>query len=486
VLSIANQPGCAKQAIDTNPGELGALGASRIALVIRHLWEPSDSISYDCTSQYRILRELGGSRIEIRVFCESNNLKSEFPTEPMSALGAWLGDGADACIIYHYCDGWPAFDALISNLSTRVIVRWHNSTPPWFFAKYSPLPTLNTIRGLAGVVQIAEQSRATFWANSTYSAKQLEVLGIDPSRMHVVYPVSSLLFEGATRRADQERRDRDDVIRILFVGRIVPHKGHLHLVMTAATLQARFGRRVRLTMVGRSDLAMARYGQEIRTLAAELDVDAHFPAEVSYSDLKRLYRESDVFLCLSEHEGFGLPIFEAMLFGLPVVGLRSTAIGEFLAHHPLAISSMDYEAAAENVIAAIDPALRDEIVQWQENNLTSFYTAGLVAGQVASGLNGNLSLPAPAGMSDRALLNTIARFSSALLNTHPLRPRLRVHRPPVDAINRYTTRYDIEAFSALAAAVPRKKLAPVKRVKRELDRFVMRVRQIVAPAGGAR
>jgi glycosyltransferase involved in cell wall biosynthesis len=481
-----DQPGCANQATEPNLGGPCALGASRIALVIRHLWELSDSISYDCTSQYRILRELGGSDLDIRVFCESNNLDSDFPTEPISALGAWLGDGADSCVIYHYCDGWPAFDSAISNLPARVIVRWHNSTPPWFFAKYSPLPTLNTIRGLEGVIQIAEQSGATFWANSSYSAKQLRVLGIDPGRVHVVYPVSSLLFEGVTRRADQERRDGDDSIRILFVGRIVPHKGHLHLVMTAATLQARFGRRVRLTMVGRSDKSMSRYVQEIQTQAAEHDVDVHLPAEVSYSDLKKLYRESDIFLCLSEHEGFGLPIFEAMRSGLPVVGLRSTAIGEFLAHHPLAISSMDYEAAAENIVAAIDPALRDEVVEWQQNNLTSFYTTGLVAGQVASGLKGNYSLPAPAGVPDRALMNTIARFNSALLDTHPLRPRLQVQRPPVDAIDRYTTRYDIEAFGALAAAVPRKKLAPIKRVKRELDRFVKRVGLIVARQDGAR
>lgn len=483
-----DQPDFATEIVDMKSEDMGAPTCSRIALVIRHLWELSDSIGYDCIGQLHLLRDQGGDGLDIRIFCENENAKyfRDVPTEPISSLLAWLREAPDACVIYHYCDGWPEFDALIGKLPARVVVRWHNNTPPWFFAKYSTQATLNTIRGLEGVMGIGTQSNASFWTNSTYSANQLEVLGIDSDRLHVVYPVSSLLFERAERQADRDRSDDGDVIQILFVGRIVPHKGYLHLVMTAATLQSRFGRRVRLTMVGRVDTAMLNYEQEIKALAAELDVDARFPSEVSNADLQRFYRESDVFLCLSEHEGFGLPIFEAMRFGLPVVGLRSTAIGEFLEHHPLAIRRMDYEAAAESVLAAIDPVLRGDVVQWQEDNLTAFYTTSLVARQLASGLQGNYSMPPPAGTVDPAIAESVDRFRVALREAHPFGARRLAPRPLVDTISRYVTRYDVAAISALAKAAPPKKRGPIKRITREIERFAKRTWRIVAPAVGAR
>lgn len=467
----------------------GARAAARIALVIQHLWELADSISFDCIGQFHLLRDLGGEGLEIRIFCEEDHRQREGgPTEPISSLRSWLDHGTDAYVIYHYCDGWPEFDTAIAGLPAKVVVRWHNNTPPWFFARYSPISTMNTIRGLQNVMAIGAQSDATFWVNSTYSANQLRVLGVAPERLHVVYPVSSLLFEAPHNR-DRGRSGDLDVIDILFVGRVVPHKGYLHLVMTAATLQARFGRRVRLTMVGRHDSSMAAYVQEIEALAEELEVHTDFPAEVSYSDLQDFYRRSDVFLCLSEHEGFGLPIFEAMRFGLPVVGLRSTAIGEFLAHHPLAIQSMDYQAAAENILAAIEPQLCRDIVQWQDENLVSYYSTGLVTEQLASGLQGRYSMPLPTVAADPAIMGAVERFREALTEAHSAPARLSVPKPPADSIDHYITRYDVEAFAALAvtaSVVSRRKRGPIKRVMREAERFVKRTWLLVAAAGGAR
>jgi len=465
----------------------GAVAVSRIALVIRHLWELSDSIGYDCLGQFRILREWAGDRVEVRIFCEHRNGQhyDDIPTEPMGALRAWLGERPGALVIYHFCDGWPAFDAEIQNLPAAVIVRWHNNTPPWFFAKYSAKATLNTINGLKGVMAIGAQSNASFWTNSNYSAKQLSVLGIEPQRVHVVYPISPFLFEGASSPPDRPAAS-DERIRILFVGRIVPHKGYLHLVMTAAALQQRSSRRVQLTLVGRPDSMMPAYVQEAKALAETCGVEAHFPAEVSFAELREFYRDSDVFLCLSEHEGFGLPIFEAMRSGLPVVGLLSTAIGEFLAHHPLALRRMDYDEAAELVLAATDPSLRDAVVRWQNDNLTSLYTIGIVARQLEAGVMGGHAMAPRPGVPDLEIARAVERLCTSLPQAGPLRFPRNAAPPLVDAIDHYVTPYDVEAYGALAAAVPRKKRGPLKRIGREIERFVKRTRRIVARARGAR
>jgi glycosyltransferase involved in cell wall biosynthesis len=403
----------------------------------------------------------------------------------MGALRAWLGERPGALVIYHFCDGWPAFDAEIQNLPATVIVRWHNNTPPWFFAKYSAKATLNTINGLKGVMAIGAQSSASFWTNSNYSAKQLSVLGIEPQRVHVVYPISPFLFEGESSPPDRPAAS-DERIRILFVGRIVPHKGYLHLVTTAAALQQRSHRPVQLTLVGRPDSIMPAYVQEAKALAEACGVEAHFPAEVSFAELRQFYRDSDVFLCLSEHEGFGLPIFEAMRSGLPVVGLLSTAIGEFLAHHPLALRRMDYDEAAELVLAATDPSLRDAVVRWQNDNLTSFYTTGIVSRQLEAGVLGGHAMAPRPGVADPEIARAVERLCTSLPQAGPLRFPRNVAPPLVDAIDHYVTPYDVEAYGALAAAVPRKKRGPLKRIGREIERFVKRTRRIVARACGAR
>lgn len=467
--------------------ETGIPAVSRIALIIRHLWELSDSIGYDCLGQFRLIRDLARENVEVRIFCEQKNEQhyGDVPTEPIESLHGWLGERPGSLGIYHYCDGWPEFDSAIASLPAPVVVRWHNNTPPWFFAKYSARSALNTIRGFEGVMAIGAGSNASFWVNSTYSAGQLIVLGIAPHRLHVVYPISPYLFEGERHPVDRYPGN-DDVVRILFVGRIMPHKGLQHLVMTAATLQQRFGRRVQLTMVGRLDPKMMAYVEETKALAEDYGVQARFPAEVSFSDLDAFYRESDVFLCLSEHEGFGLPIFEAMRSGLPVVGLRSTAIGEFLAHHPLALRTMDYGVAAEAVLAAADPSIRKEVVRWQNDNLTSFYTTGIVAEQLQAGLEGRHAMAPSPGSTDATIAASLEQFRGSLLEADPLRPSRSGKRPLVDAIDRHVTRYDVEAYGALTAAVPVKKRGPIKRIGREIERFVKRTWLIVAPGSGAR
>jgi len=475
------------EASESEPETAGLATVSRIALVIRHLWELSDSIGYDCLGQFRVLREWAGDEVEVRIFCEHRNGRhyDGIPTEPIGALRAWLGERPGALVIYHFCDGWPAFDTEIPDLPAAVIVRWHNNTPPWFFARYSAKATLNTLNGLKGVMAIGARSNASFWTNSNYSAKQLAVLGIEPQRVHVVYPISPFLFEGESAPPDRPAAS-DERIRILFVGRIVPHKGYLHLVMTAAALQQRSSRRVQLTLVGRPDPTMPAYVQEAKALAEACGVDARFPAEVSFAELREFYRDSDVFLCLSEHEGFGLPIFEAMRSGLPVVGLRSTAIGEFLAHHPLALSRMDYDEAAELVLAATDPSLRDAVVRWQNENLTSFYTTAIVARQLKAGVMGRHAMAPSPGAPDPEIAKAVERLGTSLPQAEPLRFPPEAERPLVDAIDRYVTRYDVAAYGALAAAIPRRKRGPIRRVAREIERFVKRTRQIVARACGAR
>jgi glycosyltransferase involved in cell wall biosynthesis len=435
----------------------------RIAMVVRGLFELSDSIGYDAVAQYRVLAASLRGRTELRIFAEDINPNNylDIPVEHIARLRPWLEKSNDSIIIYHWCDGWPYLDAFILSLPSRLIIRWHNNTPPWFFAQYSIIPVVRTLRGFNSLLKIAQIPRVEFWVNSVYTARQLAVFGIETKRIHVVYPLSPFLTaDQAQALVTTDASDKtDQPLKLLFVGRVVPHKGHKHLVATASMVQHVTGRKVRLTMVGRPDDNTARYVEEAKSLAESLLVDAFFPGELPFSTLARIYCESDAFVCLSEHEGFGLPIFEAMRVGLPVVGLRSTAIGEFLRSHPLAISSMDYGAAAVRVIAASEPSIRSAVVSWQHEHVLRHYSEDTVAKQIMAGLAGESDWLSIGGAPSAKIEEQVSAIELRL--GRQLREAaselLSLREIPFDTVDRFVTRYDLESFRVIVSEAQRER-----------------------------
>jgi glycosyltransferase involved in cell wall biosynthesis len=116
----------------------------------------------------------------------------------------------------------------------------------------------------------------------------------------------------------------------LFVGRIAPHKRQHRLVQTLAAYKKLFGEEARLDLVGRP--GSLRYTEAVRRCAEELGVadSVHVSGEVDNAELGAYYRNADVFVSASIHEGFGVPIVESMHNGVPIVALTGAALPETL------------------------------------------------------------------------------------------------------------------------------------------------------------
>jgi len=429
----------------------------KIALVVQGLFELSDSIGYDCVGQYLRIRERCAGKAEVRIFAEHIDAQRHkgISIADIDQLWPWLQGDPDAAVIYHYCDGWPSFEIALASLPARLIVRWHNNTPPWFVARYTSRAVARTIRGYNGIFSLANLQHAQFWANSSYSARQLALLGIDESRIQVVYPISTFLNDAASPPRDGALRAATgaDPIKILFVGRVVPHKGHKHMIAACGLAQKATGRRMELAFAGRSDSGMLAYIDEIKSLAADLGVGTTLCGEVEADELNRLYAESHVFLCLSEHEGFGLPIFEAMRLGLPVVGLCSTAIADFLSRHPLSVGAIDYPEIALRLLAAVDPDVRRAVVEWQRRHLLAHYDDTTVTRQIMDGLAGNQPWPVIAPATDDSVVRTLDELKLRLWPKlqSAASTLLQIRYLPRDLPDRMITRYDIEAYATLLA-----------------------------------
>ena len=428
----------------------------KIALVIHSLMERSDSIGFDFVHQYLEMKEIF-PQSTIRIFCGniSREFYGDYPVENVDRLAAFVGNGDDAVVIYHWCDGWSGFDDDFLKLRCKRIVRWHNNTPPWFFAGYSLVPVRSTVRGYRQVLRLAQAEEIDFWVNSTYTARQLEFLGVTAARIHVVYPISIFLIDRQSVASEPQAVPADEAatpIRLLFVGRFVPHKGHKHLVAVADAVQRFAGRKVVLSLPGRIDKSTEGYVTETRRLAASLGVEVSVPGEVSLADIRQFYASADVFVCLSEHEGFGLPIFEAMGEGLPVVGLKWTAVGDFLKDHPLAVDAVDYEAIARRVVACLSPDIRSAVLEWQRSNILKNYELSTVRQQITSGLSADHSWPDFGSRFDADIVDAVEQVASRA----PRNPSTRGDRVAGglarDTKDRFVTHYDINAFEALLDA----------------------------------
>jgi glycosyltransferase involved in cell wall biosynthesis len=135
----------------------------------------------------------------------------------------------------------------------------------------------------------------------------------------------------------------------------------------------RINPRSRLLLVG-SARQVPRYKQLLDELVARLGLaDVVFAGGVSHAALVAYYQAASAFVCLSEHEGFCVPLVEAMRFGLPVIGYDSSAVAETLDGAGVLVREKNHEAIAELVHCIIeDEALRSDLVATQQRRMEAY------------------------------------------------------------------------------------------------------------------
>ncbi len=140
----------------------------------------------------------------------------------------------------------------------------------------------------------------------------------------------------------------------MFVGRIVPNKGHKHLLRTVYYYKKYFDNNILLYIIGKWDNGLRKYNNEIYDLIDKLNLNdnVNIIDDCNFRDLHTYYSYCKVFLLMSEHEGFCVPIIEAQYHQLPVIALNKCAVGETLGNGQIMFDELDYLkfATAINVV----------------------------------------------------------------------------------------------------------------------------------------
>ncbi|UXI67964.1 glycosyltransferase [Tahibacter amnicola] len=117
-----------------------------------------------------------------------------------------------------------------------------------------------------------------------------------------------------------------------MLGRVAPNKGHIALLDAFACYRREYDADARLLIVGKQDRRLAAYTRHLfsHTQALGISSHVHFLDNIDDARLKACWLVADALLMMSEHEGFCVPLVEAMAFGVPVVARATSAIPDTL------------------------------------------------------------------------------------------------------------------------------------------------------------
>jgi glycosyltransferase involved in cell wall biosynthesis len=297
-----------------------------------------DAIGAHTLRLRRLLRD-AGFRSDIYAVDTDQEVRSE--ARAADAFPRRAGAGADAWILYHFSIGHPLFDQA-RGYDAQLALDYHNITDAKYFWRWEPRAATTMLEGRR---QLATAAPAVQFgiADSEFNGRELDDLGCPSTavapilidfREYDAAPDADLL---AARRRARTAGGLD----WLAVGRIAPNKCLHDVVLAFATYRKIHDPRARLTLIGGQSARL--YWRALHKLTHDLEVaDAvTFTDVVTHSELLACYRTADVLLCLSEHEGFNVPVVEAMHFEIPVVAYAAAAVPDTVGDAGLLLTDKD-------------------------------------------------------------------------------------------------------------------------------------------------
>ncbi len=277
-------------------------------------------------------------------------------------------------LLFHYSIGSP-LSRLVRQLPGQVVPYYHNVTPPGFVRGYN--------EPLADLLEQGRRELALFkaapvaLAASEYNRQEMLELGFQHVEVLPYFVTFDGLRESAASQAGQQvvHQYRDDAVNLLFVGRLVPNKRQDDLIRAFHAYHRLVNSNSRLLLVG-SEANAPGYRLELESMAKAFGVAAHvhLTGPVGLREgLGGVYQAADVFLCLSEHEGFCIPLLEAMAFDLPVIAYRSTGVPYTMSGAGILLGSKLYDHIAELIdMVTQNQELRRKVIAGQHRRLSEF------------------------------------------------------------------------------------------------------------------
>ncbi len=280
------------------------------------------------------------------------------------------GDSTDV-VILHYALPSPLTAALREHRGRRVLLH-HNITPAEYFLGWDPEMVRICTLGREELSTLAPHVDLGL-ADSEFNRLELEALGF---RRTGVLPIYLDFRRYREAPGPVLRRMLDDgLANLLFVGRLAPNKRPEDLIRLASYWKRFISPDVRLVLAGKGPRHRA-YFDALQALACEEGFtpwEVVFLGHVTHHDLLACYSTASVFVSMSEHEGFGVPLVESMLMRVPVLAYSATAVPHTLGGAGVQFTEKRLPEVAEIAHALVtDDGLRAQVLAGQDRRLSAF------------------------------------------------------------------------------------------------------------------
>jgi len=325
---------------------------------------------------------IGGHVVQLRDLLRSRGFESDIfygnatPDRldygfPVSRLGD--RSTTDRVLLYQLSIGSGVAD-IFRDRGERKFVNYHNITPADLLEAWIPAVGEEVRWGRAQLRDLAPITEFAI-ADSMFNERELQAAGY---RSTTTVPLLLDLdgFAGspdptlAARLAGQRAGGGSE---LLFVGKVSPHKGQHDLVKALAAYRRLYDPEARLRLVGGA--ISDEYRAAVERFADELGlIDAvEIAGSVTHEELIAYYAAADVFVCLSNHEGFCVPLLEAMYHRVPIVAYTNTAVPETVATAGLVLPDKQPARVAAAIHRVVtDQNLRAALARAASERVASF------------------------------------------------------------------------------------------------------------------
>lgn len=312
-------------------------------LIVHQTIAKHDAIGNDIYHMYQALNPV----YECYVHCDylqNENLR----LIDRQKLDDFISD-SDNLVIYHHSQFWEEGERILCNSSAKKMFKYHNITPSSFFEGCCDDAYCKCSAGRQQTARLASDYNNVVWmGDSLFNLMDIDAV---PAGNKIVVPPFNNMSQWLKTVPDEQALRvllANGVINLLFVGRVVPNKGHKFLLRVLRDYIDNYSDKIKLHLIGRRYDDFRKYNEEIDADIKMLGLEKHveFIGEITDSIALTYYLGSDFLVCASEHEGFCLPLIEAQFAHLPVIARRSSAVGETLGENQVVLAENIHEYSA--------------------------------------------------------------------------------------------------------------------------------------------
>ncbi len=326
----------------------------------------NDAISSEALNIYNLLNN--EPRFKVKLFAENIHPLLRFKTNKIKNIKS----GNSSILLYHFSIGDYNLDNIISKYNKRIMI-FHNITPPEFFKDSNPV-LYNLLKLGIHQLKTYKDKFNLVLSDSLYNKDFLIQLGYN-SKNILELPIVKIIKKYKPVSRLIKKYHSKSVKNFLFVGRIAPNKKIEDVIKSFYYYKKLLNENANLFLVGKYSIKN-KYYLQLKYLLKLLNLDnVIFFKDIKDNELYTLYSISDAFICMSEHEGFCVPLIESMYFKLPIIAFNSTAVPFTLKYSGILLKEKNYALISEIMHAVTTNLnLREKIIKKQTEIFNRYYS----------------------------------------------------------------------------------------------------------------